>query len=592
MNWYGQISSGKKHITFMKSRLRIGFLGLWLSVPTYAQFNRDGNCNPGVYLGFPTVPAPFDYSLVRSTLAFAPVDNQGRRQGRCTGALVNQVIGGKPRQLFLTARHCIRSGTNGSGPLVSFDNMQFVFNFQSRNGDNGVIPDETTPFVMSNRGEFNQARFRYGFESSVGLIYESTGLLNSGFGIDIALLEIYRPIPPHFNVYYAGWKTDELLGLNGIANAPMTVLHHPRQDTKKRAATAAVLKLRNPVAVSCRFVTRVIDTIIRIFGGRSMTESVCTWVDIPQYVVPVMTTGRISGGSSGSPFFTNGGRLFGVLSASPEQFGDCNDLAITFGKFQNAYASRQVRDHLNPNYNIIANLTGWHGRDVGCYPDNPLRLSGEYFPARDYQPFNAVEISAEQNIEAGQTDVDQDGNNTSSYIDYNGVGQAVPAQLRLEERRLRVYNGADFTFSAGQRIRLLPGFTADAGSTFTARIKDCGFASFGRQAAPDESGASLLASVVLPTPTEQLEEKPMLKLSPNPTGDDLVCEYWVRQPGAVEVNVFSEEGKAVTKLHEAVDQQPGPYRIERNIRDLEAGVYIVQLKSQNHTESKRLLVSR
>lgn len=217
----------------MKSRLCIGLLGLWLSVPTYAQFNADGTCSPGVYQGFPTLPDPLDFSLVRSTVQYNVFDNQGQPAGGCTGTLVNQVVGGKPRQLFLTARHCIRSGTNGSGPLVDFNRMQFIFNFQSRNGDNAVVP-VGVPFVMSNQGPFNDARFRYAFESPVGLIYESTGLLNSGFGIDIALLEIYKPIPPHFNVYYAGWKTDALLGPNGIFNAPMSVLHHPRRDTKKR----------------------------------------------------------------------------------------------------------------------------------------------------------------------------------------------------------------------------------------------------------------------------------------------------------------------------------------------------------------------
>lgn len=341
------------------------------------------------------------------------------------------------------------------------------------------------------------------------------------------------------------------------------------------------------MAVACRAVTRVIDFVIRIFGGRSMTEMVCTWVDIPQYVVPFTTSGRISGGSSGSPFFTNGNRLFAVTSSGI--LGDCEGAATTYGKFQNAYASRQVRDHLNPNYNIIANLTGWHGRDVGCYPDNPLRLSGEYFPARDYQPFNGVEISAEQNIEAGQMDTDQNGN-ISSYINYNNTGVAQPAALNLEERRLQIYNGADFTFSAGQQIRLLPGFTVQAGASFTARIKGCGINS--RQAAVDESGASSLATVVLPTPREQTEEKSMLKLSPNPAGDDLVCEYWIKQPGPVQITLFDLQGKAVSMLHSTADAQPGAYAIEKSIASMQPGIYLVQLKSTNYSESKRLLVQR
>ena len=252
-----------------------------------------------------------------------------------------------------------------------------------------------------------------------------------------------------------------------------------------------------------------------------------------------------------------------------------------------------MRDRLNPIYNAPANVFGYGGRDIGCHTANPLRLSGDYFPARDYPPNNPIFISATENIEAGR--VDSDGNRRiTALVDYDSTNNFLPIRptapvsftdIVVEERRLRVYNRADFTFTAGQSIRLLPGFTVDAGANFTAQIQRCG--SFSRQGVEEA-----LPPVVLPALTVQPEEKPMLTLSPNPSGSVVTCQYWVKQPGLVQIMLFDLQGKAVSTLHSTADVQPGAYAIEKNIASVQPGIYLVQLKSTNYSESKRLLVQR
>ena len=490
------------------------FLSLLCLTPKLvsAQFGDDGNCSPGVYRPDKLINPNLIRATFRYTIPGVSI---------CTGCLVNQLVSGRPRQFFITARHCLRTGTNGSGPLANLDNLRFVFNFQSRNGDNSTIPITRFPLI-GNQGGYPE--FRYAFDSPATLIYESTGLFGSGIGIDIAMLEIVRPIPPHFNTYYAGWKADALLGSGGVLNAPMTLVHHPSGDAKKRAETSLVAQIDNRVSSGCRIITKVFDAIISVFGGKSTTETICSYVDVPQYVVPLLTSGAIRGGSSGSPFFTNGNRLFGVTSLA---IGECVDIGATFGKFRNAYANREMRDALNPSYNVSANLFGIDGRAVGCYSDNPLRLSGNYFPARDYQTNPQQVISAAINIEAGT--VPGSGN---AYARFDPTGTFVnpPAGNSLEEGFLRIYNGADFVFTAGQTIRLLPGFTVDAGASFTARIQGCN--ANARVGAVDslvqQAGVTALPPV---TPAE--EEPADLVVSPNPGAGLVRCQYVVRQPGAV-----------------------------------------------------------
>ena len=406
----------------------------------------------------------------------------------------------------------------------------------------------------------------------------------------MALLEINQPIPPHFNVHYAGWKSDGLLGPGGVLNAPMRMFHHPAGDTKKYGETVYVAKLNNRVASTCRTITKVLDAIIRFFGGNSVTEVVCDYVDIPQYEIPLMTVGGIRGGTSGSPWFTNGGRIFGVLSADLLESinGECVNVGlITAGKFRNAYANRNLREPLNPSYDIGPNLFGIDGRDIGCYSDNPLRLSGDYFPARDYQPNNQIVISAQQTIEAGQVDSDNRAGITG-YIDYNGPNntatQFFAGTFGVEERRLRIYDGADFVFTAGQTIQLLPGFSVDRGGSFTGRIQSCN----GARVAANESEV-----IPVSAPLQPVADEPTgLVISPNPSTGPVRCQYTVRQTGKVRLSVLDVQGRELLTWLDLSAQQPGQYDVEKDLSALPAGMYLLRLETETGNRSGRFVLQR
>ncbi len=505
----------------------------------------------------------------------------------CSGMLINQNTNGRPRQLLLTARHCIRAGEFGGGDLLTLNNWEFAFNFQSPNGDVAAIPN-TLPFSLGNRGEW--PLFRYAFRSNVNLLYESTAI-TSGYGVDIALLEIQQPIPPHFNPYFAGWKPDGLLGTNGALNAPMRLVHHPAGDAKKVSASSIVTKNDLPVATQCRVVTKVIDAIIGIFGGRSITESVCGWVDIPQYLVAYFTYGSTRGGSSGSPMFTSAGRVFGVLSSGfPSELvdGECaNIFGASLGKFRNAYANRPMRDALNPSYSPSANLVGIDGRDIGCYPDNVLRLSGNYFPANRYQPNNFVAIRAQNSIEAGQVDSDGNGFVTSAArIDANGFLTQQPTGNGIEESFLRIYDGADFEFTAGQTISLLNGFTVENGARFTARIANCN----GSARVATETPS--LPNSAMATERVSTDEEKLLTVSPNPISSSFQYNYKVRQSGEVNINLYDIQGRLLSNIFSSKSMQPGDYQGVKDVSDIKAGVYLIQLITSSDKTSQKILIQR
>jgi hypothetical protein len=538
-------------------------------------FNADGGCSPGVYALGPTYLNP---NLIQSTFRFSMFSQDGTRLAGCTGCLVNQWVNGRPRQLFLTARHCIREGQYGEGQDRRFNDVRFVFNFQSNNGTQDAIPLRQAP-LLGNRGNFPE--FRYSFTSRVERRYESTALLTEigfGYGVDIALMEIMEPIPPHFNVFYAGWTPSLLTGFGGVSDAPMRLVQHPAGDAKKFSETLSIRTNDTPLATNCRIITRVIDGVFNFFGIKTITEIACSWTDIPQYVVPLLTKGATRRGASGSPFFTRDSRLFAVYSSSP--FGQCANVGTTYGKFRNAYGSREMRDHLNPNYDVWVNQFGIDGKAIGCYNDNPLRLSGNYFPVGDYQPINQQFISAERVIQAGAVA----GSTNAAARFAVGGGLLPPVGNGLEEGFLRIYNGADFVFSAGEAVLLVDGFEAQAGSRFTARIQGCN--PNARLSAPDNDRPA----PVLPPVQEMPDDEDQLLITPNPATGEVRCRYTLTQPGAVQISVVNMSGQAVQTLFEATAQPVGSYDVPGNVSALPAGSYLVQLQTGSVKTAARLVV--
>jgi hypothetical protein len=328
----------------------------------------------------------------------------------CTGTLVNQDIhqDGLGNYAFI-ANHCL-DGQDLSKPFV------FYFNYQSKDGNDADIPllARTQP--------------RYPLVSNIQVI---------GTWVDFTLIKILAPIPPHYNVYYAGWKTNELGGF--LFNFPFYQIHHPAGDIKKASVLGPFFFSPNMIAEGCTLITTIIDDILGFFGIKTVTEVICNYVEVPWFVIPFYTSGYVEGGSSGSSVFNNNTRSVGVLSGA---LGSCSvPIAVSIAKFKLAYNMASVRFALNPNNNLGTNDIGLSGRQITCY-HSLENLSGDYYPAGDYQPNNNITLASATDITNSPT------------------------------APLTVYPGANFTFQAPV-VTFSPGTFFNNGSVVEVQGVSC-----------------------------------------------------------------------------------------------------------------------
>jgi len=512
----------------MKPSILIIVLSVCFRIDSYSQsgFGTSKDCH--VNVNGPSWQSKFD-NQTRATVRII-VEIAGKNYS-CTGTLINQnVSNGEIRQLVITAQHCLKEG----GSTFNRNNVRFIFNYQSPDGTNSSVPAAPNPFP--NTGTDNS--FRYVLDSPVNLI---------SWGPDYALMEIIRPIPPHYNVYYAGWDAGGIpVTSNFVTN--YVDIHHPSGDIKKISTSAFVVANNNPVATGCRVVTRIIDGIIRLFGGKSTTELVCNFTEIP-FCTVTWRMGSTEPGSSGSALFDKDGQIRGVLSHGLA--GCVIRTPDDFTKFKIAYAIPQIRDALNGN-----GIRSLDGRSLNCYNNLP-NLEGNYFPAREYQRENRIYIGSEDRITTSATSP------------------------------LTIFSGADFAFSARNEIVLGPGFTAQAGATMSLRIGSCNAAA---RIATDQNYLGDAALEV--TEDEDLLKSVLLAAYPNPANQSSTIGCKIAKTGPVKLWISDWSGREVTTLINTKNQKAGEYNMEFDTKELPTGIYIYTLMTNDHYESKRLIIIR
>lgn len=147
--------------------------------------------------------------------------------------------------------------------------------------------------------------------------------------------------------------------------------------------------------------------------------------------------GVTEGGSSGSPLFNNNGRIIGQLYGVCRNFTDlcanANQLESVYGKtffsWDGNSANQRLRDWLNPENNVFV-LNGINGCGQGT-----------------------------------QVNIDITHTITSSSVELHQATNNITASNTIEA-------GATATYEAGNSIILEPGFKAESGSNFVARIVD------------------------------------------------------------------------------------------------------------------------
>jgi hypothetical protein len=470
---------------------------------------------------------------------------------------------------FITASHCF-------GNVNSEQWFQFMFNYQSPNHN-------TLDTDLSNRGElrFNtnsagtlqsevltDRNYQYYHRSRIRTVD------HFGWG-DFAMYEILTPLPPHFNYTYAGWSPSRFHNLAGFDGLPLyNAIHHPLGDIKKSSGYNDVLWLELPTATGCYTVTDVIDWI---FG--TSTSTICRYVDIPYLVVNPGSVMYGSGdyGSSGSSLFSSGNQTIGTCFLISNWCLFPN-IPIMFGKLHSNYSHTSIKRTFNPSADFWIDRFGMPPRKIKCFDNLHLRsnyiyepssnnvrvpdfetenaISGFYFPANHYQPNNLVQLKSANNI--------------------------------TTENIQRILPGAEYQFVAANSIVLNPGFEANSGSVFEAKIEPCA-----KNKTEELSGTSQALALLEKKPLPEklafdvdkykgIKEpisKQNLSIYPNPVTSDVTISYSYNKPIQANLAIYDAMGKKILDVTEGNIEIDGVFQKNISLDFLPSGIYWLVLKS-------------
>lgn len=487
----------------------------------------------------------------RTDLQDAVVEIKFSNQYSCSGLLVNRATeAGSMGFYVVSAHHCIHN------PDVDFNAYHdVIFHFQSPTAESSDTP-------LSNRGlvraqsvslsppstppdPANPRGFEYFHHTKLRLVDDVT------WG-DFILFEILTPVPPHYNVYYAGWNPSPLYGDGMSIGFPppcavspnrFAVLHHAKSDIMKSSGTQTILNPQTPLFLGCDIVTTLVDALFGwIWGNSFSTQTICNYVDYPWLVAPYWCYGGIEPGSSGSGLLSPANRFIGPCSWD---IFTCSDVATTnFGKFKNVYPRSAIKNTLNPSNDLGTDLWGIYGRRIECYENLELpggyQIPTYYFPADHYQDENKIQLRA------------------AGYVHVN--------------HPITILSGADYEFKAGSQITLDPGFFVQNGANFKATIETCN-TTRGMALAPGWSTAQDME----PLPRNQDEDRLSnsevksvseddLLLYPNPVVD--VLNFPAAAINPMQIEVIEPDGRVA--MRSFLDQD------HLFVGQLSAGIYFIR----------------
>ena len=288
----------------------------------------------------------------------------------------------------------------------------------------------TAEHCICNQNDLDKSVFYFNYESPTcgggdGFLDKSIsgGTYIAASGItDFALIKLSEIPYSTCLPYYAGWDRNDIQVASGVG------IHHPRGDVKKIATFT-----QTPSVGEC-----LNNTLEHPYHPCQTT----TWYNVNFWAISWIATesghGIMEHVSSGSPLFNNQKHIIGQLLGP----GWCEDLLCAapgnqianYGKFYKSWtgggsSSSRLRDWLNPE-NDVYQLDGIAGCSEGT----------------------AVNLNITHTI-------------TSGEVEFYKATDNITASNVIE-------SGATVTYEAGKKITLKPGFTAEAGSNFTAQIKE------------------------------------------------------------------------------------------------------------------------
>ena len=146
----------------------------------------------------------------------------------------------------------------------------------------------------------------------------------------------------------------------------------------------------------------------------------------------------------------------------------------------------------------------------------------------------------------------------------------------------KVIIGTTVSFEAGKLIRLLPGFTAEAGSNFTARI-------FAARNLPCDTTSQAIAVETRQNSVKKQNTNATISVFPNPFMSQTTIAVEMTQPETLEIQLFDINGKLVETICPAQYLEEGAYQFLYQT-NTSAGVYLLRTKIGGEVKVQKLII--
>jgi hypothetical protein len=348
---------------------------------------------------------------------------------------------------------------------------------------------------------------------------------NKKKGTDYALLLLNNKPPKDYNAYYNGWSNDK----DDMTNTGACI-HHPLGDIKKISEWEKVV-----------------------------SEKLDFWK--VKY-----TAGSAQGGSSGSPLFNSSGYVvgqYGQWSGTPCQ----SSFRSFFGRFDKSWHNYGLSWELNPN--------GTHSGNQHYI----ISMVGDETCKQNWYFNNCNDLHTSDNVSFINS-------STMGTRQYNGVYNA---KNNITAENTTIQAGTTVVFEAENSIVLLPGFTAEAGSTFTAKIGDCQLGCDNGRGNEEEdmvvfNSSNKHKSNTYNTIIEDNENIEKLAIYPNPNTGTFTLHTNFDPQEIISVQIFSIVGQSIYRqegLPNSVIQLP----------QTTSGMFFVKIKTQSERFIRKMVVN-
>lgn len=177
------------------------------------------------------------------------------------------------------------------------------------------------------------------------------------------------------------------------------------------------------------------------------------------------------------------------------------------------------------------------------------------------------------------------GGNCVTSLTY--TNETIPSGTYLAENDIEttiggtgvtVSSGSTVVLDAGNSITLRPGFVAESGSNFTARIGGC----TANSNQDDELFVENRSASVF-------EKEMQIEISPNPMHNEASIRFYSPSEEYVAVSIYDLNGKLVERLHQQY-AMAGWNQLFFYPKSLSSGVYFVAVQSKTTIKTERLVV--